>query len=694
MIQLKTLMDAGGTQNIKVTTDNRCINSVLYGTTIRSASQVERTGEQQQIYKVTTSHGHVIRCTEYHEFITPLGRRQLRMLSEGHELYIQSGEGAWGAIGDYGDGLIIGSFTGDGTTSKTGNGVEMHLDYWNENELCDKVLNFVNKKIADEQLVNTKRSYGPVVAKRCSELGKKRISSIRLSRYFQKEFCTDIKTFKDRVPELVWLGSRELVRGYLAGLFQADGSVQLKDRGTKGSLSIRLAQSNLPLLRDVQILLSNFGIISSIHERRNEQYRDLPDGHGGHKPYLCKSQYELIINRPNSIVFEERISFAGNKQEQLTQLLDKRGRECQKPERFITKIKSIEQDGIEDVYCLNQPSHHCVVVNGVVTGNCGEIWMPPYDCCCLGAVNLHTHVIDGEIDWDLLEETVAMSVRFLDDVLDINNYPLPIIQETCQKYRRIGLGVMGLHDMLLELGLKYSSQAARDVAEKVMDFVKKQAYHASISLAIKKGSFNAFDVDQHVKTGFVKKCLGRRHHRLIKEHGIRNCAILTIAPTGTISIVAGCSSGIEPLFQPVYQRRFNEHKDTHDKMSKTRSMEIVVHPLLKKFMDANRSTKHFQGAHDILPDAHLAMQVSCQKHIDNSISKTINVPEDYSVEQLSKDMRKHVGDLKGITVYRNGSKGQSPLIPLPLSEAKQHLDQEAAVNDCPSGVCEVVKGGS
>jgi len=364
-------------------------------------------------------------------------------------------------------------------------------------------------------------------------------------------------------------------------------------------------------------------------------------------------------------------------------------------DKIVTNAYKSGDPGVLNIGFANEMNTVAYRHELVSTNPCGEIWMPPYDCCCLGAVNLYTHVVDGKIDWDLLEETVAMSVRFLDDVLDINNYPLPIIQETCQKYRRIGLGVMGLHDMLLELDLKYSSQAGRDVAEKIMDFVKKQAYHASISLAIEKGSFNAFDVCQHLKTGFVKKCLGRRHHRLIKEQGIRNCAILTIAPTGTISIVAGCSSGIEPLFQPVYERRFNEHKNIHDRVSQNRSMEIVVHPLLKKFLNSNRSTKHFQGAHDIVPDAHLAMQVSCQKHIDNSISKTINVPVDYSVKQLSKDMRKYIGELKGITVYRDGSRGQSPLIPLPLSEAKQHLDQmeeEASVNDCPSGKCEIEKG--
>jgi len=326
------------------------------------------------------------------------------------------------------------------------------------------------------------------------------------------------------------------------------------------------------------------------------------------------------------------------------------------------------------------------------TNPCGEITLEEYGCCCLGAINLHTHVINGEIDWDMLEETTALGTRFLDNVLDQNNYPLPSIQETSKKHRRIGLGVMGLHDMLLELGVKYSSVEGRNIVNDVMDFIKKQAYHASIMIAVEKGSFEAFESDKHVKTGFVKKRLTRRHIRLIKEHGIRNCALLTIAPTGTTSIVAGCSSGIEPLFQPVYQRHFNQHKDMHDNASRDGSTEIVIHPLLKKFLLEKKSIKHFQGAHDISPEDHLAMQIVCQGHIDNSISKTINLPRDYPVEKLSKKMQDAIRQLKGITIYRDGSKGESPLVPLPLSEAKKHLkeiQEEASVNDCPGGRCNI-----
>lgn len=363
-------------------------------------------------------------------------------------------------------------------------------------------------------------------------------------------------------------------------------------------------------------------------------------------------------------------------------------------EKIIQNSWKNGDPGLLNIGLINEQNTIMYVRDGEIssTNPCGEIPLEEFGCCCLGAINLHTHIVDGGIEWDMLEETVAMGVRFLDNVLDQNNYPLSMIQKTSQKHRRVGLGVMGLHDMLLELGLKYSSQKARDIIDQVMNFIKKQAYHTSIALAIEKGSFHAFDVLQHTKTGFVKKHLTSRHHRLIKEHGIRNCALLCIAPTGTTSIVAGCSSGIEPLFQPVYKRRFNKHKDMHNEEKKDGTEEIVVHPLLKQFLDAGRSIKHFQGAHDISPEAHLAMQMICQKHIDNSISKTINLPADYPVDKLSNEMKQFIGKLKGITVYRDGSRGKSPLVPIPLSEAKIYLEkmeEQASIDDCPSGVCDI-----
>ncbi len=327
----------------------------------------------------------------------------------------------------------------------------------------------------------------------------------------------------------------------------------------------------------------------------------------------------------------------------------------------------------------------------VSTNPCGELFMSPYDCCCLGAINLSTHIIDKQMDWDILEETIALGVRFLDNVLDQNHYPLSIIQETCQKHRRIGIGILGLHDMLLKMGIKYSSSKAKELIDEVMCFIKKRSYDTSIELAIEKGSFHALDREKHIKTGFAKKCLTPSLRRRIKQHGIRNCAILTIAPTGTTAIVANTTSGIEPLFEKMYWRSFNVHKKMHDEKREA-DRELVVHPLVEEFIREGKSIKHFESAHEISPDNHLIIQEICQKHIDNSISKTINLPSDYSAEQLSKAMRKYADTLKGMTIYRDTSKGRSPLIPATLAEVQENLAnirQEAIANDCPKGVCDV-----
>ena len=327
----------------------------------------------------------------------------------------------------------------------------------------------------------------------------------------------------------------------------------------------------------------------------------------------------------------------------------------------------------------------------VATNPCGEQWLSPFDACDLGAVNLAAHVDmeSGEIDWDALDDTMLVAVRFLDNVLDRNHYPFREIEETCRKYRRIGVGVMGLHDMLLKLGLRYSSDEALDKVGEVMEFIKKRAYEASIILAVEKGPFPALDREMHVKTGFARESLTPRLRKMILQHGIRNCCLLTIAPTGTTSIVAGVSGGVEPMFAPVFERSFNKHSQMHDE-EREQGNDVVVHPLVREFILQGRSIEHFEAAHEISPERHCLMQVACQKHVDNSISKTINLPEDYPVEELSAIMRKYITRLKGLTIYRDGSRGKSPLRPLPINDAKKYLDSvQASVNDCPSGACAV-----
>ncbi len=330
----------------------------------------------------------------------------------------------------------------------------------------------------------------------------------------------------------------------------------------------------------------------------------------------------------------------------------------------------------------------------ICTNPCGEQWLESYGSCNLGAVNLARHIKDGEMDWDLLADSVRVGVRFLDNVLDVNHYPFKEIEDNCQKVRRIGLGIMGLGHALVMLGEEYGSEGGIKLIDEIMAFIKERAYEASTFLAVERGAFEVYS-DDFLSTGFIKT-LPKRIRSDIKEHGIRNCAILTIAPTGTTSILAGTSSGIEPLFAPAYQRRYYTSDDESNE--RVLNEEIVIDPLFAQMVENGMSKKQqkaFVSSHELKVEAHMKVQATCQKHIDNSISKTINIPNDYPIEDYGKLMLKYGPKLKGMTVYRSGSRGNEPLTPMTVDDALAHMKSQeeflegAADSDCPSGVCEI-----
>jgi len=343
------------------------------------------------------------------------------------------------------------------------------------------------------------------------------------------------------------------------------------------------------------------------------------------------------------------------------------------------------EPGVLNGYYANKQNNIYYHKDLVSTNPCGEIWLEPYGCCCLGAIVLPRFVSEGKLDWEALEATVRVAVRFLDNVLTVNHYPIEKIKENCEDVRRIGLGVMGLHTMLLELGIRYSE--GFEIAEQVMSFIKKVAYDTSINLAIEKGPFPAFR-PEFCDSGFMKT-MKPSIRRKVKEYGIRNCAILTVAPTGTTGIVSGVSTGIEPYMAPVYWRRI---KTVDEKLKTVIKKVLVVEPAYDKFGSL------VEGAADIAVEDHFKMQQVVQKHIDNAVSKTINLPNDYPVENLSKIWLENLETLKGTTFYRWGSRENEPFqpvlskdIPLVLDETPEDMIMRKERNeneaDCVTGVC-------
>lgn len=334
----------------------------------------------------------------------------------------------------------------------------------------------------------------------------------------------------------------------------------------------------------------------------------------------------------------------------------------------------------------------------VTTNPCGEIALSAYDCCCLGHLVVPRFIKDGAIDYHMLGNTIRTAVRFLDNVLTVNCYPLPEMKTKSHNLRRIGLGTTGLADALAMLGFKYGSDEGNKFIDKLYRFISKAAYESSIVLAVEKGAFPLCDPKKHVESGFMKR-MPEKTRALVLEHGIRNCAILTQAPTGTVSILSGnCSSGIEPMFSPAYERRYWEGDE--------RKKELVFHPLFSQFMKEGKDVSHFVGSQSLTVRDHLEVQAIVQKHVDNAVSKTVNIAEDCPMAEMEAAWLEYLPRLKGTTFYRENTRGfinakgeieEPPLKALSLEEAQnqyfmqQVIIEDTETNDCATGSCDISK---
>jgi ribonucleoside-diphosphate reductase alpha chain len=296
---------------------------------------------------------------------------------------------------------------------------------------------------------------------------------------------------------------------------------------------------------------------------------------------------------------------------------------------------------------------YCERINA--TNPCGEIPLPPYGACDLGSVNLTRFVSapfspHARLDMERLKHTVQVAVRLLDNVIDASRFPLPRQAESAHATRRIGLGITGLADAFLMLGMRYGSSVSLALAGEIMGLVRDTAYRTSISLAEEKGSFRALDRDRYLEGSFVRR-LPADIRQGIAEKGIRNSHLLAIAPTGTISLLAGnVSSGLEPVFAASYRRKVLDENGNAQELSLT---DYAVE--LWRLMTGSRTglPPNFVTIDELPVSAHLDMQAALQPFVDNSISKTINVPSSYPFAEFRKiyDLAYDKG-LKGCTTFR------------------------------------------
>ncbi|RLF07139.1 MAG: intein-containing adenosylcobalamin-dependent ribonucleoside-diphosphate reductase [Thermoprotei archaeon] len=613
---------------------------------------------KRKIVKIKTKEGYELIATPDHKVATVNGWKKIKELKTGDKILIAriDLDDSFGAISIGKDlAFALGWLIGDGCLSS-----DKVIFYFNEFELdiASKIIDTLsrrfNVKVLTKRYGNTIRVYAKGAA----------------FKYFKQLLNNKCKC----IPEIVYRLKPREIASFLRGLFTADGYVDVDG-------AIRLTSKHEHLLREVQNLLLLFGIKSKIYRRPYEKIFKYRDRHGEIKLYMSKGYYELVIANYSRKLFAEKIGFEGLKS------LKIKIKKAKIDSPYVI-VKSIEDAGEDIVYDFTVPYFKCYVSNGFISHNCGEVPLLPFEACNLGSINLSKIVKNGDIDWDKLRELVWIAVHFLDNVIDVNKYPLPQIERMVKLNRKIGLGVMGFADMLLKLGIPYDSDDALNIADKIMGFIASEGKKASRELALERGVFPSFEESHWKAEGY---------------DALRNATVTSIAPTGTISIIAGTSSSIEPIFAPVYVRkalgginlievnpifeRVIREKGIYSgdlliKVAKTGSLREVpgVPDDVKRLMAT---------ALDIDPEWHVKMQATFQKHVDNAVAKTVNLRYEAGLETVRKVfMLAYKLKCKGITVYRYGSKPEQVLyVGLGSGEEADVTLGIEYLEQCPKGVC-------
>jgi ribonucleoside-diphosphate reductase alpha chain len=407
-------------------------------------------------------------------------------------------------------------------------------------------------------------------------------------------------------------------------------------------------------------MLLRLGIASTLYrDRRPAGDRMLPDGRGGRREYACKAMHELVIAGESIAMFADHIGFFDTaKAERLRRLLDSCAR-AKNRERFTATVQEVRPDGEEDVFDATIDDVHAFDANGLTVHNCGEQPLPPYGCCDLGPVVLtkfvtHPFGFGGTpgFDFERFAQAVATQVRALDNVLDLTFWPLPQQQQESQSKRRIGVGFTGLGNALAMLRVRYSAADGREMAARIARCMRDAAYAASVELAKEKGAFPLFDAERYLEPGTFASRLDEPLKQAIRQHGIRNSHLLSIAPTGTVSLAFAdnASNGIEPPFSWTYKRKKREGDGS--------TTEYIVEDHAWRLFrslggDTAKLPPWFVSALEMSASDHLAMMEAVQPFVDSAISKTVNVPAAYAYTDFQGlYLEAWRAGLKGLATYR------------------------------------------
>lgn len=692
-----------------LTTDHRVITGT--GTHLHYSDAFYDQGEKE-VFELVTKSGLRLKATPDHKILTAQGWKKLKELTKGDSVLIQSAAGQFrkqDTVWNQKLGQLVGYIVGDGfvrNDSRHGGYICITFGL-NRHRIAKYIKSILEEHVAK---VVTRRPNPRTIQiwKHSRKHAQRFIDELGISQQRSSQKTVPLPVFSAPLPAVI---------GFLQGLFSADGTIGFV---SGKSAYIHLTSKSPRLLLDVQRLLLNLGIISRVYDRsrppRKGLFPEYKNKKGEIKRYGSDGKlWELEISKDAALKFLDQIGFLADLHQEKILLLQAKEYYHAQP---MDEVISVEPVGKERVFDLTEPITHSFIANGIVVSNCGEIGLLPYESCNLTSICLQNHLHGGKIDWQDLGKSIRLGVRFLDDMIEVNTYVLPEIEQMVKNgNRRIGLGVMGFSHMLAKLGIQYNSNQAVELSEKLAKFIRTTAEDESSKLAKERGSFPNWDRSIY----FEKKPM-------------RNCATTMIAPTGTISMLADTTSGIEPIFSLVTKRRTFFEDDKRNKPTKELYMvdKVFEEELGKIIGSAGKRTnrqidkqivrssdnpiirlsdspsipsvlehiaqyglsavqglpgwfyKVFVTTHQIAPEWHVKIQAAWQRYFDNSISKTINFPNDATPDDVEKAyMLAWKLGCKGITIYRDGSK-QDQVLNLAKQESRDKR-QEARVGNQEAG---------
>jgi ribonucleoside-diphosphate reductase alpha chain len=581
------------------------------------ASSVFWTGHKP-VFRLVTKEGYTLRATGNHQIMTPDGWVELQDLKSGDHINILNRKGGFGVEGSLESGCAMGVMVGDESLASD---LSIHRT---GAERRGRFTEF-----------SEKFSVFPTLPRR----------STRLS-------------VESGVPGAVFKGGEEMQRGFLQGIFSSDGAIHIDDENGE---HIQLTSISERLLREIQQLLLNFGVASTL--------------------YLN----ELRISQAGVETFAREIGFLTSaKQEKLETILGSR-EQTPDQERFTATVEAVMPDGEEEVFDLTEPLTHSFIANGIVVHNCAEQMLHDYNACNLGSIDVAKYYNEksGDIDWDRFSNDIYWSVRFLDNVIDTCDWPLPQIQDTVRRTRPVGLGIMGFADLCLYKRISYGSEESAAFADMMMNFFRKESWRASLAIGAEKGAMPEFEPNRDLYEEMIYDEVGLDRSIPLTP---RNYEVTTVAPTGTISLVAETSSGCEPNFSYAYVRRdtLGTRTYAHPIAAKALGLELdntdpASIERAASYIVENRDKlpAYFVDAHTLVPDDHLRVLKAFQDHVDNSISKTVNAPSSYEIEDTDRVHRLawKMG-VKAVSYYRDGSRDNQVLTAVSTGQKAEQRPEE------------------